>query len=69
MDTWKFHRRMLTPCFGRLSLLKNFINVFDTFGNILIEKLEKKVNNENIDIFPLIKMYSLDVICGKKRIY
>lgn len=69
MDTWKYHRRILTPCFGRLSLLKSFINAFDSFGNILIEKFEKETNNKNIDIFPLVKMYSLDVMCGKNIFY
>nr|WCC58130.1 cytochrome P450 [Pharsalia antennata] len=63
VDKWKYHRRMLTPCFGRLSLLKNFTDVFDAFGNILIKKFEAEVNNKNINIFPLIKMYSLDVLC------
>ncbi|KAF5277787.1 hypothetical protein FQR65_LT03767 [Abscondita terminalis] len=58
---WKKHRKLLTPAF-HFQILERFIDVFDIQTNILIEKLEK-IGNKEIDIVPLVKLHTLDIIC------
>ncbi|XP_022909401.2 cytochrome P450 4d2-like isoform X2 [Onthophagus taurus] len=58
---WKNRRRILTPAF-HFNILKDYVKIFDTVSDVLIEKLKPKVN-EIVDIFPLSKLTSLDIIC------
>lgn len=37
----------------------------DKQGQIFVDNL-KTTNGQNLDLFPLISLYALDVICGKK---
>lgn len=61
---WIARRKALTPAF-HFKILDEFVEVFDKQGKILIEKL-KKEDGKVIDVFPLVALCALDVICGKK---
>ncbi|KAF5277788.1 hypothetical protein FQR65_LT03768 [Abscondita terminalis] len=58
---WKNHRRLLTPAF-HFQILEKFIEVFNSQSNVLIKKLEDMKSKE-FDIFPLLKLHTLDIIC------
>lgn len=57
---------MLTPAF-HFKILEDFVAVFNEQSSILIDKLNKNVKKE-FDVFPLITLCTLDVICGNKYI-
>lgn len=59
---WKKRRRILTPAF-HYSILEQFIEAMNSVGNILIEKLEKYVDQDVFDIQPYLTLYTLDVLC------
>jgi cytochrome P450 len=61
---WKIRRRMITPTF-HFKILDQFLGIFNTCGNILIDKLSGEVGKDSVDIYPFINLYSLDVICGQ----
>jgi cytochrome P450 family 4 len=51
-------RKILTPSF-HFQILEKFVEIMDEQGKVLVDKL-KKMN----DVFPLVNLYALDVICG-----
>lgn len=55
---------MLTPAF-HFAILENFVEVFNSVGNVLVDKLDTLVGEESVNIYPLISLFTLDVICGK----
>ncbi|GBN92377.1 Cytochrome P450 4C1 [Araneus ventricosus] len=59
---WRKHRKLLTPTF-HFSILKNFIPVFQEQSEILVSKLQLRVQESWIDALPLIFSCTLDVIC------
>lgn len=59
---WKKHRRIITPTF-HFSILHNYVEVFENVGDIFIEKLEKHVGSSSFDIYPLVTLCTLDIIC------
>lgn len=60
---WFQRRKILTPAF-HFQILEKFVEIMDEQGNLLIEKL-KKLDGKEENIYPLIKLYTLDVICGE----
>lgn len=63
-DKWKKHRRIITPAF-HFKILEDFVEVFNSTGEILIENLKKQVGNGSFNIVPYFSMFTLDAICGK----
>lgn len=61
---WKPRRKVITPAF-HFGILEQFVEVFDSNGKILIEKLEKEVDKDSINIYSHITLCALDIICGK----
>lgn len=55
-------RKMLTPAF-HFSILEQFIEVFDSVGNVFIERIGQEKGK--FDIYPYVTLCTLDVICGK----
>ncbi|CAH1108891.1 unnamed protein product [Psylliodes chrysocephalus] len=53
---------MLTPAF-HFSILDNFLDVFNRVGDIFMKQLEKHEDEDSFDIYPLVSLYTLDVIC------
>lgn len=60
---WHQRRKIITPAF-HFKILEQFVEMMDRHGDIFVEKL-KKIDGKEVDIFPLISLYALDVICGK----
>lgn len=61
---WQNRRKAITPTF-HFSILEQFVEIFNAEGITFINVLKKYKPNENIDIFPLVTLYALDVICRK----
>ncbi|GJQ86420.1 hypothetical protein Trydic_g10328 [Trypoxylus dichotomus] len=59
---WKKHRKIITPAF-HFQILEEFIDVFNSSSDVLIEKLNAVPNKASIDIYPLIARCTLDIIC------
>nr|XP_015835227.1 PREDICTED: uncharacterized protein LOC660088 [Tribolium castaneum] len=59
---WKKHRKILTPAF-HFQILEQFVDVFDSCSNVLIQKLDKEVGNTSVDVYPFVTLFTLDVIC------
>ncbi|CAH1108887.1 unnamed protein product [Psylliodes chrysocephalus] len=59
---WKKRRRVITPAF-HFSILENFVDIFERVGDVFIKKLETHIEEEKVDIYPLITLYALDIIC------
>ena len=60
---WLGRRRAITPAF-HFKILEQFVEVFDRNSNILVEIIKAKGPNEPVDVFPLITLAALDIICG-----
>lgn len=58
---WFQRRKVLTPAF-HFKILEQFVDVFNENSEILVEKLSKFEGTE-FDIFPMITLCALDVIC------
>uniref|UniRef100_A0A1Y1MXT0 Cytochrome P450 n=1 Tax=Photinus pyralis TaxID=7054 RepID=A0A1Y1MXT0_PHOPY len=63
-EKWKIRRKILNPAFG-VTVLEASVESFNTFGDILLRKLQSEVKNQSIDIYQHLNLYSLDVICGR----
>lgn len=61
---WFSRRKVITPAF-HFKILEQFVEIFDKNSRILIEKLAEK-KDQSADIFPLITLCALDVICGER---
>ncbi|CAH1160229.1 unnamed protein product [Phaedon cochleariae] len=61
---WRERKKILSVCFGNLDLLKNFIRVFEEIGNDLVDVLETKIDEKCLNVIPLMKKYTMDVLCG-----
>lgn len=59
---WFQRRKILTPSF-HFQILEKFVEIMEENGNVLIKKLEK-LNGQEVNIFPIVNLYALDVICG-----
>lgn len=62
-NKWASRRKIITPTF-HFKILEQFVEIFDRQGNILIDKLQGHKNSEAFDIFPIITLCALDIICG-----
>ena len=63
---WHQRRKIITPAF-HFKILEEFVKVMNKHGDIFVRKL-KKFDDEIIDVFPMVSLYTLDVICGTKII-
>lgn len=61
---WKKHRRIITPAF-HFKVLEDFVDVFNSTSDVLIQNLIKHVGEQSFNIAPLFSLYTLDAICGK----
>lgn len=59
---WRARRKMLTPSF-HFTILEDFLDVMNEQANILVNKLEKHVNQEAFNCFFPITLCALDIIC------
>ncbi|CAH0557342.1 unnamed protein product [Brassicogethes aeneus] len=59
---WKTRRRILTPAF-HFQILEQFVEVFESNGNIMVNRLKEEVDKNSFDIYPYITLCTLDIIC------
>ncbi|PSN43016.1 Cytochrome P450 4C1 [Blattella germanica] len=59
---WHTHRKILTPTF-HFKILEQFVEVFVEKTEILMKKLEEKVGTGEFDMFRLVGLCALDIIC------
>jgi cytochrome P450 family 4 len=57
-------RRIITPAF-HFQILEKFVDIMDEHGEVLMDKLTEH-DGKVVDVFPLVSLYSLDVICGER---
>ena len=53
----------MTPTF-HFEILRQFVDVFESVGNVLVDKLEKYDGLPSVDLHPLVSLCTLDVISG-----
>lgn len=59
---WHQRRKIITPSF-HFAILERFVDIMDSHGKVLVEKLAK-FDGKEVDVFPIANLYALDVICG-----
>ncbi|XP_062554130.1 probable cytochrome P450 4d14 [Armigeres subalbatus] len=60
-EKWFKRRKVLTPGF-HFKILESFLRVFNEKSDVLCRKLASFGGSE-IDVFPILKLYTLDVLC------
>ncbi|RZB41289.1 cytochrome P450 4c3-like [Asbolus verrucosus] len=48
---------------GLLTSDEQFIDIFESGGNKLVQKLEKTVDQKSVDVYPYVTLCTLDIIC------
>nr|pir cytochrome P450 enzyme, CYP4C39 enzyme - green crab, common shore crab [Carcinus maenas]AAQ93010.1 cytochrome P450 CYP4C39 [Carcinus maenas] len=59
---WHSRRKILTPAF-HFKILEDFVEVFNSQSNKMLDKLTPKADGKAFDIFPYITLCTLDIIC------
>ncbi|PNF41728.1 hypothetical protein B7P43_G03434 [Cryptotermes secundus] len=59
---WQEHRKILTPTF-HFKILEEYVQVFNSNSQVLVQKLQECVGQPFVDINSLITMCTLDIIC------
>ncbi|XP_069692149.1 cytochrome P450 4C1-like [Periplaneta americana] len=59
---WRKSRKLITPTF-HFTILQEFVDVFNTNADILVEILSKHANGPEFDINDYITLYALDSLC------
>uniref|UniRef100_A0A182J4R7 Uncharacterized protein n=1 Tax=Anopheles atroparvus TaxID=41427 RepID=A0A182J4R7_ANOAO len=62
-EKWFQRRRIITPAF-HFKMLDQFMDVFNHEADILVNKLERRANKGEFDIYDYITLYALDSICA-----
>lgn len=62
-DKWRKHRKIITPAF-HFQILEEFVDVFNSAGDILVRKLAEQCDKSSVDIYPFVTRCALDIICG-----
>jgi cytochrome P450 family 4 len=61
-DTWRIHRKIISSTFHN-NVLDQFVENFSKNSSILVDQLNAKCNGKAFDVYPLISLCTLDVIC------
>ncbi|XP_023108141.2 cytochrome P450 4V2 isoform X1 [Felis catus] len=61
-NKWRSRRKLLTPTF-HFTILEDFLDVMNEQANVLVNKLERHVNQEAFNCFFYITLCALDIIC------
>lgn len=59
---WFKRRKIITPTF-HFKILEQFVEVMNTQGQIFVSNLAKYNDQKPVDIFPLVTLLALDIIC------
>lgn len=63
-SVWKPIRKLLNPSFN-MKILQSFVSIFNEKTNVMLEKLDKEVDQNAFDISPYMFACTLDMVCGK----
>ncbi|GMT21313.1 hypothetical protein PFISCL1PPCAC_12610, partial [Pristionchus fissidentatus] len=61
-DAWRARRRLLTPTF-HFSQLDTYISAMNRHSKVLVDEILIDRVDSKFDLYPLIKLCSLDIIC------
>ncbi|PSN45115.1 Cytochrome P450 4c3 [Blattella germanica] len=61
-DTWRLHRKIISSTFHN-NVLDQFVSNFAKNSALLVEKLASYSSGSAFDIYPIISLSTLDVIC------
>jgi cytochrome P450 family 4 len=61
-EKWHARRKIITPAF-HFKILEQFCEIFGRQSDTFVQNLAK-FENKTVDVFPLVNLCSLDVICG-----
>lgn len=65
---WYERRKIITPTF-HFKILEQFVEIFDKLGNTVITNILNKYGpNDEVEFYPIMVLYALDVMCGMNRI-
>ncbi|RZC40118.1 cytochrome P450-like protein [Asbolus verrucosus] len=59
---WKTHRKLITPAF-HFKILEQFVDIFESASDVLVQKLSEMSGSKSLDIYPYISRCTLDIIC------
>lgn len=63
-ESWHQKRKLLTPAF-HFKILSTFKGPMEDCCNVLVQQLTQVADGRAVDVNPFIKLFTLDVICGK----
>lgn len=61
---WHDRRKIITPAF-HFKMLEKFTETFDRISNTFIEKIQELDSDKAIELFHMVELFALDVVCGK----
>ncbi|PSN45114.1 hypothetical protein C0J52_18783 [Blattella germanica] len=61
-ETWRIHRKIISSTFHN-NVLDQFVANFSKNSNILVDRMKSLSDGTAFDIYPLISLCTLDVIC------
>lgn len=61
-NKWRKHRKIITPAF-HFQILEDFVDIFNTQGDVLVSKLKEVTNKSSLDVYPFVGRAALDIIC------
>lgn len=61
---WFQRRKVLTPAF-HFKILEQFVDIFNHQSDVFVQILSKYKPTDKIDLYPIVTLYALDVVCGK----
>ena len=59
---WFTRRKIITPTF-HFKILQQFVDVFNQQNRVFVNKLKEKKSLEPFDIYDMVTLMSLDIIC------
>lgn len=59
---WLRRRKILTPAF-HFKILEQFVEIFERQGAVFVKTLSKYGQKDKVEMFPLVTLCALDVIC------
>lgn len=61
---WQERRKIILPAF-HFKMLEKFSETFNRISNTFVEKIKERDCDKAIELFHMVELFALDVICGK----
>ncbi|KAI5747959.1 hypothetical protein M8J77_020400 [Diaphorina citri] len=59
---WHHRRKLLTPAF-HYNILETMLEPMQDTTDILVDRLSQELDNSGFDVFPIMKLTTLDIVC------